>query len=44
LKILDFRHIHAPTPLQDLLTEALNDLFKKYGKAEIAADKRTDAQ
>lgn len=38
------RRLGHKITLQNLLTEALNDLFKKYGKAEIVIDpKREDA-
>lgn len=35
-KQLDYLTIEYDTTLQALLTEALNDLFKKYGKEPIA--------
>ncbi len=35
-KQLDYLTIEQDTTLQALLTEALNDLFKKYGKQPIA--------
>ena len=31
------RKLERRVTLQDLLAEALNDLFKKYGKAEVAS-------
>jgi hypothetical protein len=37
------RRLGRKVTLQDLLAEAINDLFKKYGKAEIAVSKRENA-
>ena len=37
------RRLGRKVTLQDLLAEAINDLFKKYGKAEVVVSKREDA-
>ena len=37
------RRLGRKVTLQDLLAEAINDLFKKYGKAEVVISKREDA-
>ena len=37
------RKLERRVTLQDLLAEALNDLFKKYGKAEVASSNSEDS-
>ena len=37
------RQLRRKVTVQELLAEALNDLFKKYGKAEIATRGRSKA-